>query len=495
MIVKAHHTYQILPLPAVLLVALSVTVFCVWQHSGAISSKIARNVTERLVAAGYTSANIAVDGRDVILSGIVTAQNKKAIVATVRDTPGVRSVNDALNVAADLKPAFFHYVAQPDTVILRGVMPDNATISKLMSAAERLHGLKVQSHLVPDRDVAAPAWLNAAIRAIPKLYGVQLGELELTADRVVVRGAVDTAESRQSLMNAIQKMFAQTGLTVEDQLRIAIPVSSNLIVTKVGEQLALEGFLPSQKQIDKLMAVIQVVFSGHTIDNRVSAADDNSAPQWLAPVISLIPELVSIERGGIKVDDHGLILTGAVESEADKRLLVERAKYVLGDLIPIHDHLTVLEVTRPASSDIANDDTLPPVADINPDPQPADQREIEAKLAELDLSAIRFAPGSARITPFGEVVLDKVSQLLQQYDQARVEIGGHTDTIGDDRFNRALSSRRAQAVRNYLVARGIAKDRMESVGYGETRPLTDDQTPEGQARNRRIEFKIIEEIN
>jgi OOP family OmpA-OmpF porin len=71
-----------------------------------------------------------------------------------------------------------------------------------------------------------------------------------------------------------------------------------------------------------------------------------------------------------------------------------------------------------------------------------------------------------------------------------VEISGHTDSVGSDEANQALSLRRAQAVKNWLVQRGVRSDRMMTVGKGEKEPIADNGTAEGRTENRRIEFYV-----
>jgi outer membrane protein OmpA-like peptidoglycan-associated protein len=72
----------------------------------------------------------------------------------------------------------------------------------------------------------------------------------------------------------------------------------------------------------------------------------------------------------------------------------------------------------------------------------------------------------------------------------RVEISGHTDNVGSEQANQTLSLKRAQAVRNWLVQKGIASNRMETVGKGENEPVASNDTVEGRAENRRIEFYV-----
>ena len=73
----------------------------------------------------------------------------------------------------------------------------------------------------------------------------------------------------------------------------------------------------------------------------------------------------------------------------------------------------------------------------------------------------------------------------------KVELGGHTDSQGADAANQALSQKRAESVRQYLLGKGIAADRVTAVGFGEAQPIADNNPPEGRKENRRVEFKIV----
>ena len=88
-------------------------------------------------------------------------------------------------------------------------------------------------------------------------------------------------------------------------------------------------------------------------------------------------------------------------------------------------------------------------------------------------------------------MLDRVAASLADWPDVRVEVGGHTDSTGSSEYNANLSLRRAEAVRDYLVSRGVLRSRMTVRGYGEAIPISDNTTSEGRARNRRVELSKL----
>ncbi len=108
------------------------------------------------------------------------------------------------------------------------------------------------------------------------------------------------------------------------------------------------------------------------------------------------------------------------------------------------------------------------------------------------LQNIFFETNRAVITPVSYPALDRVINFMNKNPDIRVEIDGHTDSVGSDAYNQRLSQARAQAVVEYLVKHGISRDRLVAKGFGETKPVAPNDTPEGRAKNRRVEFKILE---
>ena len=104
-----------------------------------------------------------------------------------------------------------------------------------------------------------------------------------------------------------------------------------------------------------------------------------------------------------------------------------------------------------------------------------------------------FRSGRARIKSRSYRLLNQVAQALKTNPTMQVVVEGHTDSVGSARANRKLSRRRARAVRRYLIRRGVEKERLTAIGFGEKRPLQSNRTRAGRRRNRRVEFTIAAE--
>jgi len=109
----------------------------------------------------------------------------------------------------------------------------------------------------------------------------------------------------------------------------------------------------------------------------------------------------------------------------------------------------------------------------------------------FELKGVTFETGKANILPNSTKILEATVKGLQKYDTVNVEISGYADNVGGAEYNLKLSQARAESVRDYLIRKGIAENRIRAVGYGSSRYIADNGTPEGRAKNRRIEISIV----
>ncbi len=131
-----------------------------------------------------------------------------------------------------------------------------------------------------------------------------------------------------------------------------------------------------------------------------------------------------------------------------------------------------------------------PAVSASPTVTPLPVAEVDP-LKSLNLSNINFETGSATITADSLNVMDQDAEAIKAMPAGtKIEIGGHTDNTGDPNFNTTLSQDRANAVKDQLVKLGVNADMLTAKGYGSTKAIADNTTPEGQLKNRRIEFVV-----
>jgi outer membrane protein OmpA-like peptidoglycan-associated protein len=103
---------------------------------------------------------------------------------------------------------------------------------------------------------------------------------------------------------------------------------------------------------------------------------------------------------------------------------------------------------------------------------------------------ITFATNSSDVVASFYDVLNSVALVLKEYEKTYIDVLGHTDSTGEDAYNQKLSERRALSVADYLISQGVMQQRFNVLGYGETRPIASNNTPEGRSQNRRVEIEL-----
>ncbi len=180
-----------------------------------------------------------------------------------------------------------------------------------------------------------------------------------------------------------------------------------------------------------------------------------------------------ITVSGLSVNGRDVTLEGIVESDEIRKKAERIAEKVYG-VNAVINNLKIVH-TSPET------------------PKVETVKKLEKSLAGFSAENIEFETGSSVIRKKSYPVLDKLVALLKEYPEVKIEIAGHTDSKGNPKFNLDLSRRRAEAVKKYLAEHGITADRLIAKGYGSSKPIADNNTPEGRKKNRRVEFNIQKE--
>ncbi|MGZ5182138.1 MAG: OmpA family protein [Ramlibacter sp.] len=230
-----------------------------------------------------------------------------------------------------------------------------------------------------------------------------------------------------------------------------------------GAPVVVSGTVADDASKAALLARLRAVYGAERVLDQLAVGRVSAPPNWNEYVARLIgPNLKLVSRGQLQVDGNSVSLRGDVASEAHKQ-------QIAGELaMNLDPSYTVNNGLRVAASE---------------------QGLLDAALADR---IIEFESGKAALTDAGKAVLDQMSVALLSLKEKKVEVIGHTDNAGSRAGNLSLSQARAEAVKDYVVRRGVKAEMVSVSGEGPDRPVADNRTPEGRARNRRIEFKVVQ---
>ena len=267
------------------------------------------------------------------------------------------------------------------------------------------------------------------------------------------------------------------GITVAGQQPSpAVPAQVNQSAVQVafqakGNIVTLAGEAPSEAERHNAFNAATAVFgSGNVVDN-LTVRKDASLPGWWKNIAGVLTWVKGGTDFGLSQQDKMVTLTGTAAGDAVKQAKETGVKALLGDNLNINNQM-VAEST--------------PVATI-PEPTPPAKLPGEAKPScnQNMHVAISFKTGSAELSANDKEILKQIVQCLT----AKTEVAGHTDNVGNDSFNQKLSKARAAAVKAYAINIDPKKGKLlTELGYGKTKPIADNDTEEGRAKNRRIEF-------
>ena len=295
------------------------------------------------------------------------------------------------------------------------------------------------------------------------LAAIALPGLSAVADGrdITLEGVVGSAEIKERVG---AEVAAIRGVRVVDnQLDVSALPSPEFRLTFDRGIAVLAGLVPSADIRSQLVARAGELFGTDRVRDELTVGETVDLP-WIGRLLSALTAFREADQGlmstGFDAVDNLLTLTGVVPA-ADARSSIETA-------------------FRSALPDIDIDNRIEVVAP-------------EAQISEmLELENIEFETDSDQLTARGRDVVERVRAVLAQIGDFDIEIAGHTDSIGDAAYNLDLSQRRARTVLATL-AETLPRDSFSARGYGETQPTAENDTPEGRQKNRRIEFRILEE--
>jgi OOP family OmpA-OmpF porin len=227
--------------------------------------------------------------------------------------------------------------------------------------------------------------------------------------------------------------------------------------------IVVSGTVPDEPTKAALLARLREVYGAERVVDQLGVGMVATPANWNEYLQKLIgPNLKLISRGQLKVDGNNVSLRGDVANESQRQQIAGEIAASLNPTYTVNNGLRVVA---------------------------SEQGVLDAALANR---IIEFESGKAALTESGKAILDQMSVALLRLRDKKVEVIGHTDNAGSRAGNLSLSQARAEAVKEYVVGRGVKAELVSVSGEGPDRPVADNRTAEGRARNRRIEFKVVQ---
>ncbi|HDR9036561.1 OmpA family protein [Burkholderia vietnamiensis] len=226
-------------------------------------------------------------------------------------------------------------------------------------------------------------------------------------------------------------------------------------------QVVAGGKVPDEATKAAVLQKLRDTYGAANVVDQIEVGDVATPPNWSTNVQKLLgAQLKQISKGQLKINGTQIEVKGEVHNEAQRQQL---ASDMANSLNPTYTIKNGLRVSA------------------------SEQGVLDQTLANR---TIEFETGSATLTPQGKQILDQMAAALAKMQNRTVDIIGHTDNSGNRTSNIALSQARADAVKGYLITKGIQPQQMTTTGVGPDQPIAPNDTADGRARNRRIEFRV-----
>jgi OOP family OmpA-OmpF porin len=437
-----------------------------WTMTGPIESDLAARSGAVLKDLVLDKTRIAVFGRDVSFAADAFSEDgRRNALAVVQAVSGVRLVNDETRLVPEAKP--FVWSAERDVVrvTLGGSAPLPSVRGRLADAARAaLGGVEVADQMALARG-APPRFENAALLLVEQISKLKDGKISISDTGVTLSGMARELGGREAIATSLKNL--PEGFSVAANDVKAPPYIFQAYKDPVAVTLTLSGYVPDNNVHAAIaQAASRKFFNEKVVDNLKASIGAPSG--FAAAVVPALAALSRLSTGTLVVSDREVKLSGDALYDA----AAAQIRAGLGKEFPQGFQYKADISVKPASA-------------------PVDASVCQQLFSELlGKGNIRFEPARATIDPDSRGLLDRLVEIAMRCPNANIEVAGHTDADGQDAANLTLSEKRAQAVVDYLEKAGLPASRFTALGYGSTQPVADNNTDEGKAQNRRIEFLV-----
>ncbi|MEZ5773761.1 MAG: OmpA family protein [Hyphomicrobiaceae bacterium] len=488
----------------------------VWQRG---TSYVVRQIGQLAEGGGRIS------DKDIWVSGIAEdGASYSAVLADLARAPGGFTVRGKDVALPAVDPFDWRAEVEGERVILAGHVPSEEARRALLDyARQRFTGLTVDDRMELAAGIAGSErdWRLAAILGIRSLAISGNGRAELIGSDLKVTGETHV----EALPGNVRTLIARglpRGYTGTSDIAYLGPSPEDLAAREAAERkaeedaaraaedarrktegyswsarydglnIAFEGSVPDEDTKRRIRSSAETFFPDRRIDDRTRV--DSGAPEGFVDAVrALLRRLSELESGEATITGRSGRLTGSTDSEAVKQRLRRNLSGELPDGFKGEDEITFVEPPKPDPEDVARrkaEEAVDTGALL------ASGRELKADECQAVLNSIVrkgeafFASGSAELTAGSLRTLGRLPGITKRCPQATIAIEGHTDSDGAAAFNQHLSELRAEAVVDFLASKGVPRERLTAVGFGEMRPVVPNTTRSNKAKNRRIEFEV-----
>lgn len=466
--------------------------------AGVVPSDAIRKQAEQRAIDTYGVArvynNLRIDGEDATSTPANTEQTTAAestdtsVAATQPATETTEPAGNDLVVDESLSPSTLDIVVTDGRATVQGIVPDEASIERIIDAVSGKFGVaNVEDDMSTYVGSAKPRWLDGAVAMIDQIDDIENPSIKITHSGATLGGTVSSETLGQQKAELAKRLLGQY-LEVETDFQQQSP-SSDLPTPQVqprtpnkrpaslkisnseGGQI-VSGTVSSDREANAIRNSVARLFQGNYQDN-LNVDETVAAADWIDEAIAVTDNIQTLDNFSVSINSGQMLLSGEVSDRISGRSLASAAAEITNGKLSVVNNFAP-KATAPIA--ISGEELL--------------AQELQKELNALNTAAIVFEKGSTTLTNDAKTVLNQVADVIMSYSGQVVEIAGHTDSSGDALANLELSRRRAIAVQEYLVDQQVPQSRLSPIGYGETDPIADNLSPEGQAANRRIEFKL-----
>jgi OOP family OmpA-OmpF porin len=437
-----------------------------WSNTVPLESDLTARSTAALQDTVLDKKQIVVEGRDVTFAADAFSEDgRRSAVASVEAVPGVRLVNDETRLVPEAKP--FVWSAERDVVrvTLGGSAPLPVSKSKLFEAARAALGnVEVVDQMALSRG-APPRFDDAASLLIDQIAKLKDGKISISDTKVSLSGMARDLGGREAIAAGLKNL--PEGFSVAANDIKAPPYIFQAYKDPVAVTLTLTGYVPDNTVHAALVAAASRKFFNEKVVDNLKASIGAPAG-FTGAVAPALGALSRLSTGTLVVSDREVKLSGDAFYDA-----------------------AAVQIRSGLGKDFPQGWQFKADISVKPAAAPVDATVCQQLFSDLlGKGSIRFESGRAVIDPDSAGLLDRLIETALRCPAANIEIAGHTDGDGEDAYNQALSEKRAQSVVDYLVKAGLPADRFTATGYGSTQPIASNETDEGKAQNRRIEFVV-----